>query len=534
MPNYEIVLKNWCTVWSCRCSFRRAKGDETPTAVCVSYTYDNKFIVYPKITDNLLYSAIRKGFFSLPQESLDAAASFSYETKHASIRFFDFHLTRSCEGRVRVPGSWQEYTARITEFPYNVNVWLLDYHKIPYGSSNEITKLLQAAFFERIKLPNCGETDPIAHIQLHSHVPVAAEAVAAEAVATEPPAKRADKFKPETTKYGRIKNAKSANLLCYRDSQQLKLDPSQAPQSILSLHTVSALELDVLSWINTLRYLTNSMLIDLVESGLISIDPEHLPKRKRLTKTLLNMRDSGLVKLSHFITANKDEKSVTHIFTLDKFGKTLLSELDRDFRYNPFELFQDGNIVKATLAANQWLVYWLSCYPEVFANSYEPSRILYLRNQERTGARLHATVTCGKTVLVGVPVRRAATDEAMADTLRDKMQRLLALFSAKPGEVFSRYSEIKFPSRPIICLICEDDEHALAVHRLLTGLLNKSPDQEVWYTTDLKMFNYNEEGKRFFSYTPDDEQSYLDLSQRLGLGQERTWLTSEEPESAPE
>lgn len=530
MPSYDIDLKIWYTVWSCRCSCRRTEGDETPTEVCVSYTYDKKFIAFPKVEDNLLYKAIYTRFSALPQDSLDASASFSYETEHTSIRFFDFHLTHSGKGIVRDPVSRQEHPARITEFPTGaVNVWYHNWEAIPYWCRALFTDLLRTAFAEKIKLPNCGEASPIPHIELHPQEPPVAESVA-----TEPSAEQLTRNKPETTECGRVKNARSANLLCYRDSQQLQLMKSEKPQKIQSLQEVSALELDVLSWINTLRYLTNSMLIDLVESGLVSIDPEHSPNRKMLNRKLLNMRDFNLVNISRFITTSKDEKSVSQIFTLDKFGTSLLSELDRDYRYNRFELFQDGNIVKATLAANQWLVYWLSCYPEVFANSYEPSRVLYLRDQERTGARLHATVTCGDTVLVGVPVRRAATAEAMADTLRNKMQRLLALFSAEPGKVFSRYSEIEFPSRPIICLICEDDEHALAVHRLLTDLLNENPDQEVWYTTDLKMFNYNEEGKRFFIHTPDEKQAYINLPQRLPLGQERTWLTKEKPEPTPE
>lgn len=528
MPNYDIDLEIRYTVWSCRCSFCRTEGDETPTEVCVSYAYDKKPIVYPyyKVKDDPpLRDAIYARFSALPQDRLNAADFFSYKVGNTSISFSDFHLTHSGKGIVRDPVSRQEYPAGITEFPTGaVNVWYHNWNAIPDWCRALFTDLLRTAFAEKIKLPNCGEASPIPHIQLHPQEPPA----------TEPPAEQVTRNQPEITNCGRVKNARSANLLCYRDSQQLQLMKSERPKKIQSLQEVSALELDVLSWINTLRYLTNSMLIDLVESGLVSIDPEHSPTRKMLNHTLLKMRDFKLVKLSRFITTNKDEKSVTQIFTLDKFGKNLLSELDRDYRYNHFELFQDGNIVKATLAANQWLVYWLSCYPEVFANSYEPSRVLYLRDQERTGARLHATVTCGDTVLVGVPVRRAATAEAMADTLRNKMQRLLALFSAEPGEVFSRYSEIRFPSRPIICLICEDDEHALAVHRLLTDLLHENPDQEVWYTTDLKMFNYNEEGQRFFIHTPDEKQEYINLPQRLPLGQERTWLTKEKPETTPE
>ena len=58
---------------------------------------------------------------------------------------------------------------------------------------------------------------------------------------------------------------------------------------------------------------------------------------------------------------------------------------------------------------------------------------------------------------------------------------------------------------------------------------DKYAEQEIWFTTDLKTHNYNEEGKRFIVFDQNGTAEYVDLNARFGLGKERAdWELMEE------
>ena len=531
-----ITLDQWRRVYSCTCSYVRKGHAHKPVELNISYTWDGTIVFQIPIRDNeSLKDAICKLYYAIDQTKLNAQTHYSKNDRSIypySIHFQDFKPTLSCQGSILDTRTQTTRTARITQFSNgHIYVWFSDSFNPSKDKALKFQLLdafrREAEHYRTAEPEQCPIVTPKPYVSSRS-------------VSSQ------DSDDELYTPCGRAKNAAAAQLLCYRERQQLQvqslLDPeTPAPKKMATLQSVSPMQMSALTWINNLRYATNNMIIDLVESGWIPKDTQFSFTRSKLNQRLAEMSSYDLIDISKFVTmheAHPDDsasEALANIYTLGVKGKTLLSELGRDFMYNAFALFQEGNVIKAILAANQWLVYWLSCYPQEFRSSqyYEFSRVIYLRDVDRSGARLHATVSFGDVVLIGEPVRREKNEDELASWITNKMSRLIMLFSAEPDKLYSRTfktSTICFSSRPIICLICEDEDHARAVHKYLCPLLDSNPEQEVWYTTDLKMFNYNQEGQRFFVFSPDGTQEYIDLAKRLNLGPERSWLTPQEKE----
>lgn len=71
------------------------------------------------------------------------------------------------------------------------------------------------------------------------------------------------------------------------------------------------------------------------------------------------------------------------------------------------------------------------------------------------------------------------------------------------------------------CYICEDDEHMKEIAKLIaSAATDESAKQEIWFTTDLRIFNYSYENERFFRLKGNGNLEKLDLKKRLGIGSE--------------
>lgn len=316
------------------------------------------------------------------------------------------------------------------------------------------------------------------------------------------------------------------------------------------LGDISSIELDILTWLNSLRYISNEMLIDIIEPNVIK-SKQYAKDQKwknRLNKILGSMANYGLVDEMRFVALRSDavdtkDRNIipidgkppkTKIYTLGEAGAKLLKEVGRDGFYNEFERFQDGNMVKAKLSANQWLIYWLYAYRNK-VSEYYTIRTIYVPGVDFSGARFYATVTCGNTLIVGEPVRRTDDKQRVQQQkdLLNKFERFMMIFdNANQENLFSSRDKVYLPQNKIVCYICEDLNHIDEVHKMLQSMLKsdnaflkeKYEKQEIWFTTDLKTHNYNEEGERFIVYNSDGHQAFVDLSsQRFGLGRERAW-----------
>ena len=316
-------------------------------------------------------------------------------------------------------------------------------------------------------------------------------------------------------------------------------------QPLNDLGNISPLQLDILSWISKLRYIQKAALIDIVRSGILNDSSD-----VQFNTALKNMYTYGLVDELKFVSiqnssiTTKNDKRLylngrppnSSIYTLGETGAKLLRDIGREGEYNPFDRFQDGNVVKAKLAANQWLIYWLYAYRDEFSRQYFTSRKIYVRGIEQSGVRIHAAIKRDNTFIVGEPVRRTAKDlkEQFQDELLDKFDRFMVVFdNAKQDDVFSSYDKVFLPKKKIICYICEDLNHIDEIYYVLQSKREKYPNQEIWFTTDLKTHNYNEEGKRFIVFNEKGEPEFVDLNKRFGLKKERAdWEKAEENSDA--
>lgn len=352
-------------------------------------------------------------------------------------------------------------------------------------------------------------------------------------------------------------------LLYYRDNQVLRehyliqkedteniwyIDKwrQRKTEHLNDLGHISPLQLDILSWISKLRYIQKAALIDIVRAGIINDNSD-----VQFNTALENMCSYGLIDELKFVSIQnnsiiaKNDNRVqlngrppnSSIYTLGEAGAKLLRDIGREGQYNPFDRFQDGNVVKAKLAANQWLIYWLYAYRDKFSRQYYTSRKIYVRDVEQSGVRIHAAVKCDNTFIVGEPVRRTANDlkKQFQDELLDKFDRFMIVFDdAKQDDIFSSYDKVFLPEKKIICYICEDLNHVDEVYYMLQSKREKYPNQEIWFTTDLKTHNYNEEGQRFIVFNDEGKPGFVDLNKRFDLGEERSDWEKKEINTAPE
>ena len=85
--------------------------------------------------------------------------------------------------------------------------------------------------------------------------------------------------------------------------------------------------------------------------------------------------------------------------------------------------------------------------------------------------------------------------------------------------LYHEKDEISFPQRPIIVLICEDDDHIREIWESIQPVLPKINGQEIWFSSDLRIFNYNKRGERFLHFV-DGVPQLVNLKQVLGVDDE--------------
>lgn len=347
---------------------------------------------------------------------------------------------------------------------------------------------------------------------------------------------------PTKNKYGRIKNADGIPFAFVPNSELRpvgeisdinKFYIAKNLLKALSTNNIGVFEIDTLSLIEKFRYLTSTMIIDLFASGYISHGWRNITQDK-LTRIFKRLSAHNLVNVSKLVRVDETERNnitseaVYRIFSLGETGNRLLSELNRAHHYNPFDVFQNGNFVKSILAANQWLVYWLSSYPNEIKDNYDTSKVIHALGAEKSGARIYSMVRCNKTAIIGEPVRRTYEFEQdlNSNEIKEKLCRLIKLIDFE-GDLYSNsgYRPIKFnlDADSVICYICEDDEHIRDVWSILKPIAAEHSNKKIWFTTDARLFNYSYENNRFLTFNQNDEINFVDLQAEMQLGKERAY-----------
>ena len=344
-------------------------------------------------------------------------------------------------------------------------------------------------------------------------------------------------------KYGRIKDAEQKPFVFVPNT---KLRPIKVSDTIhtaknnssllyaLMKNDIGAFEIDTLSLIEKFRYMTNAMIIDMFASGYTSHGWRNI-NLHRLSDIFKRLARYNLVTISKFVTVDENEKdSITgevnfQIYSLADVGARLLSELNREHRYNPFDIYQNGNDVKSVLAINQWLTYWLSSYPDEIKNDYDTAKVIHVVGAKKNGAKIYGSVTCNDILMIGEPMRRTYDFELSNDNenIKEKLVRMINTINFD-GDLYAskiyKTEAFHVGKETIICYVCEDDEHVNEVWDTISSVIQNFPRDRIWFTTDTRLYNYSNEGERFFWFDDDGNRQIVDLNKRLGLGKERAYM----------
>lgn len=337
----------------------------------------------------------------------------------------------------------------------------------------------------------------------------------------------------EKDEFGRIMNAENSSLVFFPRTVLRSIDFPNVNSSVsdlvyaLNKGAFGPFEINILEWIAKLRYVSITMLLDLIKAGYVSIGRRSEITQKKLAKIISLMANYDLITLTRFMTVNDDGSlnsgnySSMRIITLGRNGSILLRELGKNTtRYNAFDIVQDGNTVKRFLCANQWLIYWLQTYKDEIGEEYKTSYVAYRKGPEFTGARIYATVTINGCPMVAEPVRRVEKFEIESNEkwLREKIGRFSDMFN-NLDQLYHGKDEIHFPKKPILVLVCEDDDHIYEIWESIKSVLPDIKDQQIWFSSDLRIFNYNKKGERFL-YFDNDVLHTVDLKEILGIDNE--------------
>ncbi len=322
--------------------------------------------------------------------------------------------------------------------------------------------------------------------------------------------------KKETTPSGRIANAENSDFR-YITGSVLVDDGSVPESSRKNIHILAAVitkgdkggigpfEFGVLKWVARLRYATTVMIQELTYYGYIDTGWREKIKRDKYPDIIKRMLTFDMLQRSRFGALDEEGNiknesySVSKVLTVGKNGGSVLKEFSVDgSRYNSFDTIRDAHTVKSCLTVNQWLIYWLGAFKGRVGDNFDNSFIIKRIGAETTAAKLYATVQLDDKVLVGEAVRRCAENakEVSLDMLRNKLERMIDIFD-HPDETYRETKKISYPSRPVINLICEDDEHIKEVYGEIKDIMDRNPLQQIWFTHDLRVFNEQYIGQRF-------------------------------------
>jgi hypothetical protein len=345
-------------------------------------------------------------------------------------------------------------------------------------------------------------------------------------------------YSTERDKLGRAQNAQNCPFRFVPHSvirpiikeEQQKKSSLREIVDLMSAGTIGAFEIGLVYWVGRLRFSNKAMLTDLVYAGFIDrtrlIKSEN-PANKMDTKLDLLVKH-GLIRRvqiqSFEISEDVSKNTGIKIYILDQNGKSTLKEIGlTDVKHSDFDIVQDGNTAKKILAANQWLVFMLTHFKEAISEDFETSNTFQVRADERFGAKFFGTVIVNGETLVGEAVRRVEDFEQHShrNTLREKLERWIKIFDNFKNIYIRRTNsgvdKFIIERRPVLIYICEDDEHIDEIRKIFADILAENPNQEIWFTTDLRIFNKDMVEQRFLKEAPNRQCVVLDLQKRLNV-----------------
>ena len=351
-------------------------------------------------------------------------------------------------------------------------------------------------------------------------------------------------YSTERDKLGRAQNAQNRPFRfvphsvirpIIKEEQQKKISSLREIVDLMSKGIIGAFEIGLVYWVGRLRFSNKAMLTDLVHGGFIDKTRMATSENpaKKMDQKLDSLVDHDLIRrvqIQSFEIAEKVEKNTgTIIYILNQNGKSTLKEIGlTDVKHSDFDIVQDGNTAKKILAANQWLIFMLTHFKEAIGENFEISHFFQMRTDERLGARFFGTVIVNGETLVGEAVRRVEDFEQHRNknTLREKLERWIKIFDNFKNIYIRRTNsgvdKFIIERRPVLIYICEDDEHIDEIRKIFADILAEHPNQEIWFTTDLRIFNKDMVGQRFLKEDLNRQCVVFDLQKRLGVQETAT------------
>lgn len=289
---------------------------------------------------------------------------------------------------------------------------------------------------------------------------------------------------------------------------------------------IGLFEIEILDWVSRFKYVAKTMILDLVLSGCISLGGRERITATKMTDVMNRLYKYDLIESSNFVSVDDIGNPLTEgggakyrVHSLGATGYNLLREMGRHpERRNPFGVLTDGNTVKKQLSANQWLVFWLTHYEKSYVLDFSINTIINLIGLKWNGARIYASINLETESIIAEPVRRCEDfeKESYIIGIQEKLMRLIDMLDNRNQLYTPLREQIIYPTRPIISFICEDDEHMREVAEYVSGIITECGRQRVWFTTDIRMFNYDCKGKRFFELI-DGNFEAINLKEKIGL-----------------
>lgn len=287
---------------------------------------------------------------------------------------------------------------------------------------------------------------------------------------------------------------------------------------------IGPFEIEILEWISRFKYVAKAMILDLVLSGNISIGLRNNITATKMTDVMNRLYKYDLIESSHFVAVDDEGNTLTdggryRVHTLGATGYNLLREMGRHpERRNPFGVLADGNTVKKQLSANQWLVYWLTHYSKRDILDYSVNTIINLIGLKWNGAKIYASINLSTISIIAEPVRRCEDfeKESYIVSIQEKLLRVIEIFDNEDQLYTTAREQVVYPIRPIISFVCEDDEHMQEVAQCIRSIMEEYRQQEIWFTTDRCMFNYDCKGERFFELI-EGQLIVMDLKEKIGV-----------------
>lgn len=333
----------------------------------------------------------------------------------------------------------------------------------------------------------------------------------------------------------RVRNAENTTF-AFVPQSVLKLEEVGAERKYLTRQIVNALnrsnggigpfEIELLEWVSRFKYIVKTMILDLVLSGYISLGEREKITASKMTDIMNRLYKYDLIETSRFISVDDngealwaEKRAIYRVHTLGATGYNLLKEMGRHpERRNPFGVLADGNTVKKQLAANQWLVYWLTHFAKGDVVDYSINSVINQIGLQWNGARIYASINMETAAVIAEPVRRCETFERdrYVIEIQEKLTRIIEMLDHEDQLYNAMREQVVYPVRPIISIICEDDEHINEVVQSMKDIIAAFPQQQIWFTSDMRLFNYDCKGERFLTLV-QDELEVVNLDEAIGM-----------------